>query len=244
MRPLINSVLGLLACAFLTMPSRALSQTANDAIEPSVNGPGTIDLLAGGKLDAWTVPSAHWAVEAGSIVGQTGTAKLEQPEWLYTKQRFGDFEFTCELRLTGDDSRNSGIYYRAKVFVFQGHGASKGNRKPFEAPSGYEFDAAFNAPGKTKFNGTLGDWYARPGLRIFPDPAIMEQAFQNEQWNRMTLRARGNRLEHWLNGIKIMDYVDSDPQGSREGLIGFQMHNGAVMKVEYRNIRVLPLARP
>ncbi len=57
----------------------------------------------------------------------------------------------------------------------------------------------------------------------------------------MTLRARGNRLEYWINGIKIMDYQDPDPKGSREGVIGFQMHDGAVMKIEYRNIRVRPL---
>ena len=57
----------------------------------------------------------------------------------------------------------------------------------------------------------------------------------------MTIRARGNRLEYWINGIKIMDYLDDDPKASREGIIGFQIHDGMVMKVEFRNIRVLAL---
>ena len=57
----------------------------------------------------------------------------------------------------------------------------------------------------------------------------------------MTIRARGNRLEYWINGIKIMDYLDNDPKASREGVIGFQIHDGSVMTVEYRNIHVLPL---
>lgn len=244
MTPVLKPVLLLLVCTALTMPLPTFAQTANEATEPSVKGPGTIDLFANGNLDAWTVPSAHWSVADGSIVGQSGPEKLMIPEWLYTKQRFGDFEFTCELKLTGDNSRNSGIYFRASIILFQGHGAQKGKGKSYEAPSGYEYDAAFNAPGKTKFNGTLGDYYARPALRIFPDPAIMDQANQADQWNRLTIRARGNRLEYWLNGIKIMDYVDHDPKGSREGLIGFQMHNGSVMKVEYRNIRVQPLGHP
>jgi len=244
MKPLLPSVLCLLVCTALTMPSRAFSQTANEAIEPTVTGAGSIDLLADGKLDAWTIPSAHWHAEPGMVVGDSGAEKLELPEWLYTKQKFGDFEFTCELRLTGDDSRNSGIYFRATQFVFDGHGDQKGKRKPFTAPSGYEFDAAYNAPGKTKFNGTLGDWYVRPALRIFPDPAVLDKIYQPDSWNRMTLRARGNRLEYWLNGTKIMDYIDHDPKGSKEGIIGFQMHNGSVMKVEYRNIRALPLTRP
>lgn len=38
-----------------------------------------------------------------------------------------------------------------------------------------------------------------------------------------------------------MDFIDPDPKGSRVGTIGFQIHNGSVMKVEYRKIRVLSL---
>ncbi len=87
----------------------------------------------------------------------------------------------------------------------------------------------------------MGDWYMRPSLRIYADPAIINQTYKPDSWNRMTIRARGNRLEYWINGIKVMDYVDQDPKGSREGVIGFQMHDGSVMKVEYRNIRVLAL---
>ena len=217
------------------MPFLAFSQDDNEANEPTITGPGAIDLFEGGSLDAWKVPSARWYVDKGSIVGHTGDEKLETPEWLYTKQRFSDFEFTCELRLTGDNHRNTGIYYRVNVILFQG------NQKSFEAPSGCEFDAAFHNPAKKNFWGSLGDWYVRPSLRIYPDPAIIDQAYQPEKWNRMTIRARGNRLEYWINGIKVMDYLDYDPEASPEGVLGFQIHNGSVMKVEYRNIRVLPL---
>ena len=59
----------------------------------------------------------------------------------------------------------------------------------------------------------------------------------------MTIRARGNRLEYWINGIKVMDYRDPDPKGSREGVIGFQMHDGSVMKAEYRDIGCFHLHR-
>ena len=53
-------------------------------------------------------------VAAASIArGAVGYVQvyLETPEWLYTKQEFTDFEFTCEMRLTGDKQRNTGIYY-------------------------------------------------------------------------------------------------------------------------------------
>ncbi|MEX2428825.1 MAG: DUF1080 domain-containing protein [Bacteroidales bacterium] len=216
----------------------AFASEANETVEPSLTNPAAINLLAGGTLEAWKVPSPRWSLAEGTIIGHTGNEKLLSPEWLYTKQRFGDFVFTCELRLSGDDNRNTGIYYRVNVIPYP---KSPKQGRTFEAPSGYEFDAAYHKPGKVNFQGTLGDWYARPKLRIFPDPAIIKQAYKEEEWNRMTIRARGNRLEYWINAIKVMDFVDSDPQGSREGVIGFQMHNGSVMKVEYRNIHVLPL---
>lgn len=233
----------LISC--LTMPFLAFSQDTNEANEPTIDGPGVIGLLEGGTLDAWKVPSAHWYLDEEIIVGHTEGQLIETPEWLYTKQGFSDFAFTCEMKLSGDNHRNTGIYYRVKIILFQGHQDNTDNEndkmKPFEAPSGYEFDAAFYKPTMTNFRGSLGDWYARPSLRIFPDPAVIDQAYQPEKWNRMTIRARGNRLEYWMNGIKVMDYLDHDPEGSREGIIGFQIHDGSVMKVEYRNIRVLPL---
>ncbi|MBK5272042.1 MAG: DUF1080 domain-containing protein [Bacteroidia bacterium] len=226
----MKHLLFLFACYCMMMPHLAFSQNVNEATEPSVKGPEVIDLLAGGTLNAWKVPSAHWRLEGGSvIVGESGTEKLTTPEWIYTKQRFSNFEFTCELKLTGDNRRNTGIYYRVTTVSYRGR---------FEAPSGYEFDAAATGDPLT---GSVGDWYVRPSLRISADSAIINKVYNSDNWNRMTLRARGNRLEYWINGIKVMDYQDPDPSGSREGIIGFQMHDGSVMKVQYRNIRVLPL---
>lgn len=220
----------LVAAFFLLMqPSMLLAQNVNEAIEPSVNGTGVIDLLKGNTLDAWKVPSSRWQLKEGSIIGETGTEKLSTPEWIYTKQRFSDFEFTCELRLTGDNRRNTGIYYRVNTISYRGR---------FEAPSGYEFDAAATGD---RLNGSIGDWYVRPSFRISADSVVIPKIYNSDNWNRMTLRARGDRLEYWINGVKIMDYCDPDPNGSREGTIGFQMHDGSVMKVEYRNIRVRPL---
>lgn len=217
----------------LIIPQSTSSQNTNEAIEPTVNNSDAIDLLDGGTLNAWKVPSTHWYLENESIVGYTGEEKLDIPEWLYTKEQFGDFVFTCELKLTGDNRRNTGIYYRVNTFTFENY---QGN-KTFEAASGYEFDVAHDR----RYLGSLGDWYARPSLRILPDTAIVSQVYKPEAWNRFTLRARGNRLEYWINGIKVLDYSDNDPKASRKGTIGLQIHDGSVMKIESRNIRVMPL---
>ncbi|MGJ8642548.1 MAG: 3-keto-disaccharide hydrolase [Luteolibacter sp.] len=217
----------------LLAPSLLLAEPGNEAVKPEFKGDEVIQLISGNTLEGWTVPSERWSISDGVITGDTKGEKLTTPEWLYTKQSFSDFIFTAEVRLSGGLSANSGIYFRVKPFTFEWRktGAS------YEAPSGYEYDAALDG----KHNGSLGDWYARPSLRIFPDPQIMKEAFKKEDWNRMTIRARGNRVEYWLNGNKIMDYVDHDPKRSHEGLIGIQMHDRLVMKVELRNASILPL---
>lgn len=231
----MKHLLSVLVCSCLFIPLAAFSAEANEANEPTIVSPEVVDLLAGGTLDAWKIPSARWSLEGDRIVGQTGAEKIQIPEWIYTQQRYGDFVFTCELRMAGDERQNSGIYYRVSTFPLKEQGA----RKAFEAPSGYEFDVVH--PGRVGYTGSLGDAYVRPNLRVFPDSNVVSQTFKADDWNRLTIRARGNRLEYWINGTKIMDFLDPDPKGAREGTIGFQIHNGSVMKVEYRKIRVLAL---
>ena len=232
-----NKISALLFISCYLLVTSAKAQSTNEAIEPQVKGADVIQLTKAKTLDAWKIPSANWAIKDGVIIGQTGDKILTTPEWLYTKQRFSDFEFTCELKLSGDGRRNTGIYYRVNTFTFKN---AKGN-KSYNAPSGYEFDASFTRQGRRNFNGALADWYSRPSLRIFPEPNIINQAHRTDGWNRMTIRARSNRLEYWINGIKVMDYLDHDPNGSNEGVIGFQMHDGSNMQVEYKNVRVRPL---
>jgi len=212
----------------------AADKNVNEASEPKVQSQESINLIEGNSLKAWKVPSSLWSTSDNVIIGDTGKEKLQKPQWLYTKQKFGDFLFTSEFKLTGTTAPNSGIYYRVKPFIFD-RIKKKG---AFEAASGYEYDLSYN-----KFLGSLGDWYARPSLRIFPDNKITDQLIKKNGWNRATIRAKSNRLEYWLNGVKIMDFIDHDPKASRSGVIGLQIHDGALMKIEFRKMHILPLEK-
>jgi hypothetical protein len=76
------------------------------------------------------------------------------------------------------------------------------------------------------------------------------------QWNHARIVAIGNRVEHWLNGEKIVEYefgsddwearvADSkfaeveEYGAAREGYIGLQEHGDPVW---FRNIKLRPLA--
>lgn len=226
-----QALLSIIIGIFLKIPCLLCASCGSDFFEPRIDGNGEIELVEGNTFAAWEVPSGRWSAKDGIITGDTGGKALNVPEWLYTKQRFADFIFTCELRLTDELKPNSGLYFRVNPIEFKWR-----NKPLYEAASGYEFDVV---PGK--YNGSLGDWYARPKLRVFPDRKIIERVFLENDWNRMTIRTRGNRIEYWLNGAQIIDYSDVDPEASREGMIGLQIHDNAVMKVELRKARILSL---
>ena len=51
--------------------------------------------------------------------------------------------------------------------------------------------------------------------------------------------ARGNHLQHFINGIQTIDCVDNDPKGvALKGLVALQIHNGKPMAVEFKNLRI------
>ena len=61
----------------------------------------------------------------------------------------------------------------------------------------------------------------------------------NTDWNTCRLEARGNRLRHYVNGVLMSEVIDNDRSFRRNaGLLGFQLHVGQPMKVEYRHVRL------
>ena len=75
------------------------------------------------------------------------------------------------------------------------------------------------------------------------------------EWNRARIVKIGDRVEHYLNGVKVVDYVwGSDDwkqrvadskfaawpvyARSQKGHLGLQFHGD---RIEFRNIRVRPL---
>ncbi|MFM7109357.1 MAG: DUF1080 domain-containing protein [Planctomycetaceae bacterium] len=63
-----------------------------------------------------------------------------------------------------------------------------------------------------------------------------------DDWNDVVIRAEGNRVRHWLNGRLILDFTDNDPKlALTKGVIALQLHAGAPMWAEFRDIRLKKL---
>jgi len=111
---------------------------------------------------------------------------------IITTERFANFELVLEWKISR--AGNSGIFYRV----------SEDDSTAYW--SGHEMqvlDDAGHPDGKSRLTAA-GSCYG-----IYPSPAgVVKPA---GQWNRVRLVVRGNHVEHWLNGVKVVEYELGSP---------------------------------
>ena len=110
-------------------------------------------------------------------------------------------------------------------------GARAGNRAAIEALIGKTAADALFANEVEHFAGRLGITH-----RDVPE-MIARGYYKPREWNDYAISAKGNHLEHFLNGIKTIDVTDNDPKGrALDGLLALQIHAGPPMLVEFKDI--------
>ena len=55
-------------------------------------------------------------------------------------------------------------------------------------------------------------------------------------WNEYKIIAKGNHLQHFINGKQTIDVIDEDPAAAKSGVIAFQIHKGPPMMVQFKDI--------
>ena len=191
-------------------------------------------LLFDGTLEGWRgyqradVP-AGWSVEDGILTFTPGVGAGD----LMTAQQFGDFELALEWRI--GDGGNSGIFYRA----------TEAERAPYW--TGPEYQILHNAGHP---DGGAPETSAGSNYALHP-PAEDVTRLVGE-WNTVRIVADGARVQHWMNGVKIVEYelwtdewralvastkfADWPGYGmAPTGHIGLQDHGDPVW---FRNIRI------
>ena len=67
------------------------------------------------------------------------------------------------------------------------------------------------------------------------------EAVDISEWNTYEIICKGNHIIQKLNGKVAIDLVDNDKSKLLKGKIGLQLHAGAPMEAEFRNIRLIRL---
>ncbi len=181
---------------------------------PGVGEAQAVSIFNGHDLDGWRIHGTErWYVEDGELVCESGPD--EQYGYLATEKVYKDFDLTLEFRQEADG--NSGVFFRSSI---------EGTRI-----EGWQAEVA--PPGL--YTGGIYESYGR-GWLIRPEPD-RDAALRMGQWNTMRIRAAGDRVTTWLNGVQMIDLEDAQI-GAATGSIALQIHAGGGIRVRWRNIRV------
>ena len=240
------AALALIAVATIPQAACGSPDTTQDARNPEADvaegrvQDGWITLFDGTDLAAWrgyqrADAPGGWQVREGLLTFVPGGEGGD----LITREQFDDFELQLEWRV--GPAGNSGIFYRAtEDHELIWHGA----------PEMQILDDAGHQDGGNAAT-SAGAAYA-----LYPPTAdVVKPA---GEWNSVRIVADGPRVEHWLNGVKIVEYevgsedwnarvraskfVDWPAFGeARSGHIGLQDHGDPVW---FRDIRIRPLTEP
>src|SRR5947208_1980185 len=67
----------------------------------------------------------------------------------------------------------------------------------------------------------------------------LQAAIKKEDWNDYRIIAKGNHLQHFINGKQTVDVTDDcEEKRAMKGVLGLQLHAGQPMTVEFKNLRL------
>ncbi len=222
-------------------PSPDTGAPAESAV-PNILTPGELSsgwrLLFDGKTTGGWRGYRSTGMPAGWRVVDGALTRVEPASDIVTEEQFRNFDLSLEWKLTTAGA-NSGIFYRATEGADQIY---------FSGPEMQVLDDDVHPDGKSQLT-SAGAAY---GLYPAPRGAVKPLG----QWNTARIVVDNDHVVHWLNGVKMADYVLgsadwqdrvrrskfakwSDYGKARQGHIGLQEHGNPVA---FRNIkvRVLP----
>jgi hypothetical protein len=216
----------LLACA-LAIASASMAATADWKV-----------LFGGKSTDAWrgfrrdSFPTKGWVVENGTLKTVVGGDRVD----LITKDTYKDFDLELEWKVA--PGGNSGVMYDVSESEKETY---------FTGPEMQVLDDDLHADGKNPKTsaGALYALVAPVGKTLKPVG----------EFNRARIVKKGNHVEHWLNGKKVVEYELGSPELAKliadskfkdmprfakegQGHIALQHHG---QEVWYRNIRIRAL---
>jgi hypothetical protein len=245
MKHAFHSFLGR-SCAVLSLVALvSLGSARADDAKPIFNGK---DLTGWKGLD-------FWSVKDGAIVGQS-TPEHPIPFntfLVYQGSQPGDFELTCKFRISSQNDKkfsNSGIQYRSKLVgdpkdcVLSGYQADMEVGKNYTGMLYEEKARGILCQRGQKVVIKEGSDPKKPTIEVTGSLGTKEEllAFIDQDgWNEYKIIAKGNHLQHFINGHQTVDVIDETKEGAKSGLIGLQMHKGGAMTVEFKDLMLKEL---
>ena len=217
---------------------------------------GFVTIFDGKTLEGWHVSSqtghsrksggksgGRWVVEGGAITGSQdipGNGGI-----ILTDRKYGDFEVALEMK--NDYGPDSGLFLRST-----------------EKGAAYQYMVDYHNGGNLAGiygEGLSGGIHLRnfsfldDVTRIRPQtstfvlpirPDDWSRLWRHDDWNELRARIVGNppRITTWINGVRFMEFRDTEKRHPDRGSISLQVHGGGDFTrqyVRYRRVRVKEL---
>ncbi|MDX1953057.1 MAG: DUF1080 domain-containing protein [Verrucomicrobiota bacterium] len=156
----------------------------------------------------------------GAIVGGTLKEPIPRNEFLCTTRSYTNFVLKLKFKLVGKGA-NAGIQFRTK-------------RIPnHHEVSGYQADM-----GDPEWWGCLYDESRRNKILAKSDMSKIKPVFHPEDWNEYVIRAEGDRIQLFINGVQTVDYTEKEEGIEKSGVIAVQIHSGPPSEAWYKEITI------
>jgi len=264
MKSILHSVLvnltpaSLLSILLVAGACKKPAEDTQQSTADSTTGDGFVQIFDGETLNGWEGDTAYWRAEGGSLVGEvTPTTLLKSNTFIVWQGGTpGDFELKVEFRIA--EAGNSGINYRSEPLEGTPH-ALRGYQADIDGRNNYtgqnyeerkRTTLAYRGetvvvhsqdnptgPESLRANVKNNAWTKREVTGSLGNADSLKSVIKSGDWNSCHIIAKGNHLQHFINGVLMSDVTDSDTVNrTMSGLLGVQVHVGPPMTVEYRNI--------
>ena len=195
--------------------------------EPDLSS-GFSDLYNKKDLSGWTPKGGTCTFEAkGDVI--VGTCVKGSPStYLSTEKEYSNFIFTCEMKWIVDG--NTGVMFRAKEKP-----GKKGKVEVYGPQAEMEGLKQGRGWSGGIYGQSCGGYYYPLWLDAHKDARA---ALKKDEFNRITIKAEGNNVKTWINGIPAANW---DTDEWMKGFFGLQIHSGSKGTVEFKNIKVKEL---
>ena len=166
--------------------SAAATSTGATTLTAEQRAAGWKSLFDGSSTAGWrgyrsqTMP-AGWSVVDGVLT------KSGPVEDIISNNQYGNFELAFDWKLS--TGGNAGVFYR---------GTEEYDHIYWSAPEYQLLDDANHPDGKSRLTSAGADYALYPSAAGVVKPA--------DQWNSTLIVVQGNRVQHWLNGQKLLEY--------------------------------------
>tara|TARA_Y100001934_G_scaffold139289_1_gene168040 strand:+ start:2598 stop:3242 length:645 start_codon:yes stop_codon:yes gene_type:complete len=210
-------------------------------------------IFNGKDLKGWDGDPELWSVKNGTIRGETTKEKKANGNTflIWKGGRTKNFDLRMSFRVSSVN--NSGIQYRSRhvtegkvrnKWVVRGYQHEIRNSDKLPNVAGFIYDEG-GGRGRMCLAGQKVIWGEdgkRKQVGTVIDADGFADVFTVNEWNDVTIIAKGNHIRHYMNGRLILDCTDKHPERALlDGILALQLHAGAPMWVEFKNIRIKDL---